>query len=103
MKQEHDDIPASLRRALSPRGLPGRWKFFPQDLEEFLRRGAKFAVTQPLRYAVTKPDGPSDTGEPWRDGEGPNRPSQSRNPNLTDSLHDYSVNPFSAPSIHLCI
>jgi hypothetical protein len=26
---------------LSPRDLPGRWKFFPQDLEDFLRRSQK--------------------------------------------------------------
>jgi len=26
---------------LIPRALPGRWKFFPQDLEEFLRTSPK--------------------------------------------------------------
>jgi hypothetical protein len=26
---------------LTPRALPGRWKFFPQDLEEFLRTSPK--------------------------------------------------------------
>jgi hypothetical protein len=26
---------------LTPRALPGRWKFFPQDLEDFLRKSQK--------------------------------------------------------------
>ncbi len=26
---------------LAPRDLPGRWKFFPQDLEEFLKTSKK--------------------------------------------------------------
>lgn len=26
---------------LIPRALPGRWKFFPQDLEDFLRNSQK--------------------------------------------------------------
>jgi len=26
---------------LTPRGLPGRWKFFPQDLEDFLATSRK--------------------------------------------------------------
>jgi len=26
---------------IAPRNLPGRWKFFPQDLEEFLRNSRK--------------------------------------------------------------
>jgi Helix-turn-helix domain len=26
---------------LVPRDLPGRWKFFPQDLEDFLRQSRK--------------------------------------------------------------
>ncbi len=26
---------------LNPRDLPGRWKFFPQDLEDFLRNSRK--------------------------------------------------------------
>jgi hypothetical protein len=26
---------------LTPRNLPGRWKFFPQDLEEFLKKSNK--------------------------------------------------------------
>ncbi len=26
---------------LTPRSLPGRWKFFPQDLEDFLRNSQK--------------------------------------------------------------
>jgi hypothetical protein len=26
---------------LVPRDLPGRWKFFPQDLEDFLRTSRK--------------------------------------------------------------
>jgi hypothetical protein len=26
---------------LTPRDLPGRWRFFPQDLEEFLRNSRK--------------------------------------------------------------
>jgi hypothetical protein len=26
---------------LTPRDLPGRWKFFPQDLEEFLKTSKK--------------------------------------------------------------
>ncbi len=26
---------------LNPRDLPGRWKFFPQDLEEFLKTSNK--------------------------------------------------------------
>jgi hypothetical protein len=28
---------------LTPRNLPGRWKFFPQDLETFLRNSPKGA------------------------------------------------------------
>jgi hypothetical protein len=28
---------------LTPRDLPGRWKFFPQDLEDFLRASRKGA------------------------------------------------------------
>lgn len=26
---------------LAPRALPGRWKFFPQDLEDFLNKSQK--------------------------------------------------------------
>jgi hypothetical protein len=26
---------------LTPRNLPGRWKFFPQDLEDFLRNSPR--------------------------------------------------------------
>jgi hypothetical protein len=29
---------------LTPRALPGRWKFFPQDLEDFLRDSRKDAA-----------------------------------------------------------